>query len=93
MPVAKIDAPLLLKVLRVIEKRTADTTHRAKTVCDRVMAYAVSTGRLTHNVSTNLKGVLTPVTKGHFAATLEPRRLGEILKLMDGYRGTPSCRG
>jgi integrase len=35
-----------------------------------------------------LKGALPPAEKNHFAATLNPKRLGEILRAMDAYPGT-----
>ena len=50
--------------------------------------YAIATGRADRNPSNDLRGALPPVKGKHFAATMEPRRLGEILQAMHGYEGT-----
>jgi integrase len=36
----------------------------------------------------DLRGALPPFKGKHFAATTEPRRLGEILRALDGHEGT-----
>ena len=56
--------------------------------CSRVFRYAVATGRCESDPSRDLRGALPPVKPTHFAATTEPQRLAEILRAMDGYRGT-----
>jgi integrase len=35
-----------------------------------------------------LKGALTPVKHGHFAAITEPKRIGELLRMIDGHQCT-----
>ena len=50
--------------------------------------YAIATGRAERDPSADLKGALPPVKGRHFAATMEPGRLGEILQAMHGYEGT-----
>ena len=40
--------------------------------------------------TTDLRGALTPVTGGHFAAITEPARIGELLRAIDGYARQPS---
>lgn len=64
------------------------TAHRARQTCGQVFRYAISTGRADRDPSRDLIGALPPVKGGHFAATLEPRRLAEILEAMNGYQGT-----
>ncbi len=45
--------------------------------------YAARTGR-PHNVnSDDLKGALAPVVKQHYAAIVEPLRVGELLRAID----------
>ena len=88
-PVANVTSQELLMVLRRIESRGAlDTAHRARQTCGQVFRYAIATGRAERDPSLDLKGALPPVKGKHFAATLEPDRLGEILQAMHGYEGT-----
>jgi integrase len=92
-PIAEVLAPELLGVLRRIENRGAlDTAHRALNNCGQVFRYAVATGRCTRDPSGDLRGALPPVTGGHFAASTEPQRVGEILRAMDGYEGMLTVR-
>jgi integrase len=89
-PIAEVDAPALLAVLRRIEKRALETSHRALGNCGQVFRYAVATGRCVRDPSGDLRGALPPVKGGHFAATIEPKQLGAILRAMDAYGGTPA---
>jgi integrase len=92
-PIAEVLAPELLGVLRRIENRGAlDTAHRALNNCGQVFRYAVATGRCTRDPSGDLRGALPPVKGGHFAASTEPQRVGEILRAMDGYEGMLTVR-
>lgn len=88
-PIAEVNAPELLAVVRRIESRGAlETAHRALGNCGQVFRYAVATGRAERDPSGDLRGALPPVKGEHFAATTEPKRVAEILRAMDGYRGT-----
>lgn len=87
--IASIAAPELLAVVRRIESRGAlDTAHRALSDCGRIFRYGVATGRAERDPSSDLRGALPPVQGDHFAAVTEPARVGELLKVMDGYQGT-----
>ena len=88
-PITNINAPMLLKVVRRIESRGAlETAHRALSNCGQVFRYAVATGCAERDPSGDLRGALPPVKGTHFAATTEPKRVAEILRAMDGYKGT-----
>jgi integrase len=88
-PIAAVTAPELLSVLRRIESRGAlETAHRALGNLSTVFRYAVATGRIQSDPSRDLRGALPPAQAGHFAAVTDPKRLGTILCLMDGYTGT-----
>jgi hypothetical protein len=83
----------LLGVLRRIENRGAlDTAHRALNNCGQVFRYGVATARCTRDPSGDLRGALPPVMGGHFAASTDPKRVGEILRAMDGYEGMLTVR-
>lgn len=93
LPITEIDALLVLKVARRIESRDAiDSAHRCLQTCGQVFRYAVATGRAQVDPTRDLKGALPPRRGGHFAATTEPKRLGEILRAFDGYQGTHVVR-
>ncbi len=93
-PVSGITAPQLLEVIRRIEQRGAlDTAHRALGNCGQVFRYAVATGRAERDPSGDLRGALPPVKKKqHFAAVTDPDRVAEVLRALDGYRGTLPVR-
>ncbi len=88
MAISEVGAPVLLSVARRIEPRSLETAHRAISNCGLVFRYAIATARCDRDPSTDLRGALPRVQGKHFAATVEPRRLGEILRAMDGYSGT-----
>lgn len=52
------------------------------------MRYAVATGRAQRDPTGDLRGALPPVKAEHFAAVTDPARVGELLRTLDGYRGT-----
>lgn len=88
-PIAEVNAPALLLVVRKIEARGAlETAHRALGNCGQVFRYAVATGRAERDPSGDLRGALPPVKGEHFAAITDPKRVGELLRALDGYQGT-----
>lgn len=89
-PVTQITAQELLLVLRKIEDRGAlETAHRARVYTGVVLRYAIHTGRCDRDVSADLKGALPPKKNGHFAAIVDPEKLGDLLRVLDGYKGSP----
>lgn len=54
------------------------------------MRYAVATGRAERDPSRDLQGALAPVVTTNHAAITEPRKIGELLRAIDGYAGQPS---
>jgi integrase len=88
-PVAEITAQELLQCLQRIEGRGAlDTAHRARENCGQIFRYAVATGRATSDLSGALRGALAPAKHEHFAAITEPAAVGELLRAIDGFKGT-----
>ena len=85
-PVRVFTAPDLLAVLRKIEERGAvETAHRAKQRASQVFRYAIATGRAAHDPAGGLRWALTPKDVEHRAAIAEPKRVGELLRAIDGY--------
>jgi len=92
-PIASITAPELLAMLRLLEKRGKhETAHRAKQRCGQVFRYAIATGRATRDISLDLRGALAPVVSKNHAAIVEPRKIGALLRAIDGYIGHPTTQ-
>ncbi|MGH8320243.1 MAG: tyrosine-type recombinase/integrase [Steroidobacteraceae bacterium] len=90
-PIASIEAPELLQVLKRVEaKGIADTAHRTREVCGRVFRYAIATGRATRDITADLRGALAPRTTQNYAAITDPTKVGELLRAIDGYDGQPT---
>ena len=88
-PIADITPPEILKVLHRIEGRGAhDTAHRALQNCGQVFRYGVATGRVLSDPCRDLRGALPPLKHEHFASITEPVAVGELLRAIDGFKGT-----
>lgn len=88
-PVAELKATDVLSVIRRVEERGAlDTAHRVLENCGQVMRYAIATGRATHNPCGDLRGALPPSQHVHFPSIIDPARIGELLRAIEGFRGT-----
>ncbi|GAB1392909.1 tyrosine-type recombinase/integrase [Rhodocyclaceae bacterium] len=84
-PIAEIEAPELLEMVRKIEKRGAhDLAHRILQVCGQVFRYGIATGRCKRDISADLRGALTPHVKKHQAA-VRPEELPDLLRAIDTY--------
>jgi integrase len=89
-PIKTIRAQDLLAALRKAEARgNFETAHRVRSLAGRVFRYAVATGGAEHDISADLKDALAPVKSKNFAAILEPAKVGELLRAIDGFDGQP----
>lgn len=89
VPAADITGPLLLEVIRRVEARgVIETAHRALQDVGQVLRYAVATGHARYNPAPELKDALRQPHPRHFPAIVEPKRLGELLRAIDGYAAT-----
>ena len=85
----QIAAPDVLACLRRIEDRGApETAHRAQQNCGQVFRYAIQTGRTRYNPVPDCRGALAPVREKHRAALTAPADVAELLRAIDGFRGT-----
>jgi integrase len=88
-PVADIEAPALLTLLKRIEKRGAiETAHRIKSICGQVFRYAIATGRAQRDPVPDLRGALRPVKQGSMATITNPKRVGELMRAIQSFKGT-----
>jgi integrase len=89
-PIGEITAPELLQALRRIEDRgVIETAHRALQNCSQVFRYAVATGRAQRDPSGDLRGALTPVKERHHASITDPKQVGQLMRAITGYDGSP----
>lgn len=88
-PVAEVDAPLVLSVIKRIDQRGARyTAHRAKQRISQVMRYAIATGRAMRDPCPDLKGAIPSPQSSNFASITEPEKVAEMLRAFDAFRGT-----
>ena len=88
LPVTEITAPDVLAVLRVYEKQGKhETANRLLQLASRIFRYAVATARLTSDPTRDLRGAITTPTTKHFAAIIDPKGAGELLRAIDSYGG------
>lgn len=88
-PISDISSPDLLACLRKIESRgVIETAHRAKRISGQIFRYGVATGRAERDPSGDLKGALATIKSTHFAAITDPKEVGPLLLMIDGYQGT-----
>ncbi|HEX7082356.1 MAG TPA: integrase arm-type DNA-binding domain-containing protein [Gammaproteobacteria bacterium] len=88
-PIAEIEPPELLEVLRRVEERgAAETAHRIRSLCSRVFRYAIATGRAKRDMAADLRGALAPASNGHFATTTDPKRIADLIAAVNEYQGS-----
>jgi integrase len=93
-PIAQIHAMELLAVLQKVENRGAlETADRALMLARQVWDYWLPTADVQQrNVTEGLKKRLTPYRGNSFAAIVEPKRFGELLRAIQTYKGGPTVR-
>lgn len=93
LPISSIKPVTVLEALREIEKRNAHyMAGRVKETVGQVMRYAVATGRAEYDPTPSLKGALTAHVTKHMASVTDPKRVGEILRMFDGFIGSHAVR-
>lgn len=93
IPVDQIDPQTLLAAFKTIENEgKLETAKKARSFASRVFRYAVATARATSDPAQPLIGALTAPKPRHYAAILEPKKLGSLLRAIDQYGGQPGTR-
>lgn len=93
LPMATIKPRKMLDALRKVEaKGIISTAHDVQQMAGQVFRYAVQAGHIEHNPMPDLKGALKPHVASHFAAVLEPKKAGELLRAIDGYTGQTATK-
>ena len=90
MPISDVDPQMLLAAMRKLEARgTYETAKKCRGFASRVFRFAIWTGRAEYDPAASLKGALTNPKAKHYAAILDPGKLGELLRVVDDYDGHP----
>ena len=95
-PVSEIEAPELVQMMKRIEARGAlDIAKRSLETCSMVFRYAIAhgIGNAKRNPATDIKpsDVLKPRDKENYAR-VDAREFPQLLRKIEGYRGTPTTR-
>ena len=93
-PIAQIHAMELLSALHKVEERGAlETADRALMLARQVWDYWLPTaGVEQRNITEGLKARLTPYRSKSFAAIVEPKRFGDLMRAIHTYKGGPIVR-
>jgi integrase len=86
LPIGEIEPADVLTAIRRIEgKGKLESARRSLQLAGSVFRYAVATARLASDPTRDLRGALSTPTVTHYAAILEPVKVGGLLRAIDGY--------
>ena len=87
--ISEINASELLDVIRRIENQNkVETAYRTLQATGQVFRYAVQTGRALRDITSDLRGALTPTVTKHMPSFTEPQQVAELMRAIDGFTGT-----
>lgn len=88
LPIVEIEpADVLAAVRRIENQGNLESARRTLQLAGAVCRYAVATARVRSDPTRDLRGALTAPTVEHYGAVLDPERVGELLRAIDGYAG------
>ncbi|MFQ3665912.1 MAG: site-specific integrase [Sphingomonadaceae bacterium] len=92
-PIVEIEPADILAPLKAIERKGHhETGRRVRAFASRVFRFAVATGRAKDDPAAVLQGALISPQVKHHAAILKAPKLGELLRAIDGFGGSPITR-
>ena len=92
-PLSELTAPEVLMHARRVEARGAvETAYRALKTAGAVFRHGVQHGYCESDPTRDLKGAIVLPVAQHRAAVTDPAKLGELLRAIDAYQGTPVVR-
>ncbi len=92
-PIDQVEPHELLAVLRRQEtKGQLETARRTRAFASRVFRYAVATARAKADPASLLLGAVASPNARNLSAIVDPKRIGELLRAIDSYSGTPVVR-
>jgi integrase len=92
-PIAEIAPVEVLEAVRPYEAAKNDEkAHRTLQFVGQVFRFAIANQLAPSDPTRDLRGALASRKPKHHAAILEPKRVGELLRAIDGYEGQPITR-
>jgi integrase len=89
-PIAEIQPFTILEAVRPLEASgRLETARRTLEFIGQVFRYAVANQLVPFDPTRDLRRALTAPKPKHLAAILEPKKVGELLRAIDGYQGQP----
>lgn len=90
-PIAEIQPYEILDAVRPFEAaKNHEKAHRTLQFVGQVFRFAVANQLAPRDPTRDLRGALVNRKPKHLAAILEPKRVGELLRAIEGYEGQPS---
>ncbi|MFC5428084.1 tyrosine-type recombinase/integrase [Paraburkholderia denitrificans] len=96
-PVAEITTPEYVKqvIHRARDRGVLDTARRVRETCNCIFRHAVENGLIKSSenpaIDPKVGGVRTPPVQ-HYAAIIDPESLGQLMRAIRSYKGTPIVR-
>jgi integrase len=89
-PIAEIEPYEILDAVRPFEaSKNDEKAHRTLQFIGQVFRYAVANQIAKSDPTRDLRGALSSRKPKHHAAILEPLKVGELMRALDGYEGQP----
>lgn len=93
LPIKSITAPMVLKVLRAIEKRPAvETARRIRQRMSAVFVYAIASGRGENDPAAIVQSAMAPLKKGRQPAITDLEQAREIIRKVDREGAHPATK-
>lgn len=90
IPISAVGPRDVLAAVNKIEARGAiDSAHRVKQICGQIFRFAVASGAAERDVTVDLRGALATVPRKNYAAIIDPKQAGQLLRSIDAYSGHP----
>lgn len=87
-PISKITPLQLLAIVQPIDDSGKnETARRVLSSCGQVFRYGIATQRCTTDPTRDLRGALTTSDPSNYAAITDPKQVGPMLRMSDGYTG------
>lgn len=92
-PISNIKRRDVHDVLQSIEKKgTYETAKRCARFASNIFEYALNTGRIEYNPATSIARALVAPKVEHYAAIIEPKAVGQLMRDIAAYQGRALTR-
>lgn len=93
MPINDVDPQLMLAALKKLEaKGNLETAKKCRSFASRVFRYGAALGQCQTDPTSILQGALVTPKARHYAAILEPEKLGGLLRAIDDFECYPATK-